>query len=261
MNALQATQQKKSSVRLSDRNVVELVNKLKQLGFLGDDLLYTMNGKEYITTDRLRTDIERALQQAGGRLELLELPALVGVDLVHCERQVCIFETSGQHGASSITKKLSYMQQHSSSGSGPPTCQSWMGWASTACTFADTGPVTVTARAPTAYAACFGCWGPGHPATHKRARPSWVADGSAVPGGGSCDLQATCQCQRTGPPLQRCWPTSLVVLMLTHTGASSCLPPHPFRHCPHTHAGGGYRVRQQGRSHGGPGGAADHLLL
>jgi hypothetical protein len=88
MRALQSTQQQKSSVRLSERNVVELVNKLKQLGYLGDDLLYTINGKEYITTDRLRADIQDGLKQSGGRLELVELPALVGVDLVHCERQV-----------------------------------------------------------------------------------------------------------------------------------------------------------------------------
>eukprot|EP00775_Hariotina_reticulata_P003488 gene3488-3758_t len=87
LSALQTTQQKKSSVRLSERNVVELVIKLKQLGFFGEELLHTINGKEYITTDRLKTDIQAALRQAGGRLELTELPALVGVDLVHCEKQ------------------------------------------------------------------------------------------------------------------------------------------------------------------------------
>jgi hypothetical protein len=127
MNALQATQQKKSSVRLSDRNVVELVNKLKQLGFLGDDLLYTMNGKEYITTDRLRTDIERALQQAGGRLELLELPALVGVDQVHCERQVRM--CGGPLAAWCIEHCLD-AQLHAAAQQqrqrAVPTCQSWL---------------------------------------------------------------------------------------------------------------------------------------
>jgi hypothetical protein len=86
--ALQSTQQKKTATRLSDRNVVELVAKLKQLGLFGDELLYTINGKEYITTDRLKADIQSALRQAGGRLELVELPALVGVDLHHCEKQV-----------------------------------------------------------------------------------------------------------------------------------------------------------------------------
>ena len=88
LTALQSEQAKKSSVRLSERNVVELVLKLKQLGLFGDELLHTINGKEYITTDRLKADIQTALKQAGGRLELTELPALVGVDLVHCEKQV-----------------------------------------------------------------------------------------------------------------------------------------------------------------------------
>ena len=63
LSALQTTQQAKSAVKLSDRNVVELVNKLKQLGILGDDLLHTINGKEYITTDRLRQDVKAALRQ------------------------------------------------------------------------------------------------------------------------------------------------------------------------------------------------------
>lgn len=88
LSALQTTQEKKSSVKLSDRNVVELVIKLKQLGLFADELLHTINGKEYITTDRLKADILSALRQAGGRLELVELPAVVGVDLVHCEKQV-----------------------------------------------------------------------------------------------------------------------------------------------------------------------------
>lgn len=85
---LQKTQDAKTVARLSERNVVELVSKLKQLGIFGDELLHTINGKEYITTDRLKADINVALAQAGGRLEILELPALVGVDLNHCERQV-----------------------------------------------------------------------------------------------------------------------------------------------------------------------------
>lgn len=88
LSALETTQQKKSSVRLSERNVVELVMKLKQLGLCGEELLHTINGKEYITTDRLKADIQTALRQAGGRLELTELLALVGVDLAHCEKQV-----------------------------------------------------------------------------------------------------------------------------------------------------------------------------
>lgn len=63
LSALQTTQQAKSAVRLSERNVIELVNKLKQLGIIGDDLLHTINGKEYITQDRLKQEIKQALKQ------------------------------------------------------------------------------------------------------------------------------------------------------------------------------------------------------
>ncbi|KAI8468856.1 MAG: hypothetical protein J3K34DRAFT_294179 [Monoraphidium minutum] len=87
---LAATQEKKATVKLSDRNVVELVTKLKSLGLVGDDLLHTINGKEYITAARLRRDVEGALAAGGGRLELAELPALVGVDLSHCEKQAAL---------------------------------------------------------------------------------------------------------------------------------------------------------------------------
>lgn len=63
--ALQTTQASKARVRLSERNMVELVAKLKATGHLGDDLLHTINGKEYITAERLRTDIGAALANAG----------------------------------------------------------------------------------------------------------------------------------------------------------------------------------------------------
>lgn len=42
-------QQAKSSIRLSDRNVVELVQKLQQLQLIDFELLHTASGKEYIT--------------------------------------------------------------------------------------------------------------------------------------------------------------------------------------------------------------------
>ena len=45
----ESAQQAKSSIRLSERNVVELVGKLQELGFIDFDLLHTVSGKEYIT--------------------------------------------------------------------------------------------------------------------------------------------------------------------------------------------------------------------
>eukprot|EP00983_Pelagomonas_calceolata_P114082 1160058-Pelagomonas_calceolata.AAC.7 len=65
LSQLQSTQQAKATSRLSERNVIDLVNKLKQLGILGDELLYTINGKEYITTDQLKKEVGLALKQVG----------------------------------------------------------------------------------------------------------------------------------------------------------------------------------------------------
>lgn len=45
----EAAQQAKSSVRLSERNVVELVTKLQELSIIDFDLIHTSSGKEYIT--------------------------------------------------------------------------------------------------------------------------------------------------------------------------------------------------------------------
>ena len=129
--------EQKSTVRLSERNVVELVcsllracartefllracraqvNKLKACGLLGSDLLHTVNGREYVTQKQLRQDIKAQLQRAGGRVavraqrggcrldclparlsQVADLPALVSVDLVHCERQA--LEISAEPGS------------------------------------------------------------------------------------------------------------------------------------------------------------------
>ncbi|XP_057832209.2 E3 UFM1-protein ligase 1 homolog isoform X2 [Cryptomeria japonica] len=82
----EAAQQEKSSVRLSERNVVELVNKLQLLDLLDSDLLHTVSGKEYITQDQLRTELEAEIQKLG-RVSLIELADIIGVDLYHIERQ------------------------------------------------------------------------------------------------------------------------------------------------------------------------------
>lgn len=45
----ESAQQAKSSIRLSERNVVELVLKLQELQIIDFELLHTTSGKEYIT--------------------------------------------------------------------------------------------------------------------------------------------------------------------------------------------------------------------
>ena len=51
--------------------MVELVNKLHQLGLLGYDLLHSVNGKEFITTGQLRKELLDTLTEAGGRESLV----------------------------------------------------------------------------------------------------------------------------------------------------------------------------------------------
>ncbi|KAK6776870.1 hypothetical protein RDI58_027871 [Solanum bulbocastanum] len=79
-------QQVKSTVRLSDRNVVELVQKLHQLQIIDFDLLHTISGKEYITPEQLRNETVAEINRLG-RVSLIDLADSTGVDLYHVEKQ------------------------------------------------------------------------------------------------------------------------------------------------------------------------------
>ncbi|XP_059660679.1 E3 UFM1-protein ligase 1 homolog [Cornus florida] len=79
-------QQAKSSIRLSERNVIELVQKLHELQIIDFDLLHTVTGKEYITLDQLRLDILSEINKLG-RVSLIDLADTTGVDLYHVEKQ------------------------------------------------------------------------------------------------------------------------------------------------------------------------------
>ncbi|BDA42327.1 E3 UFM1-protein ligase 1 homolog [Coccomyxa sp. Obi] len=87
MSALQTTQEEKSVARLNERNVVELINKLQKVGLLGDGLLHSIDGREYLTPEHLRQEILGAVEESGGRVAMVDLPAVLGVDLIHCEKQ------------------------------------------------------------------------------------------------------------------------------------------------------------------------------
>ncbi|KAE8700850.1 E3 UFM1-protein ligase 1-like protein [Hibiscus syriacus] len=79
-------QQAKSSIRLSERNVVELVQKLHELRIIDFELLHTVSGKEYITPEQLRHEISGEVKKLG-RLSLIDLADITGVDLYHIEKQ------------------------------------------------------------------------------------------------------------------------------------------------------------------------------
>lgn len=53
---------------------MELINKLQAAGLLGEDLLHSINGREYVTAAYLKTEVLDAVTSAGGRVPVVSLP-------------------------------------------------------------------------------------------------------------------------------------------------------------------------------------------
>nr|XP_053638531.1 E3 UFM1-protein ligase 1-like [Cherax quadricarinatus] len=64
--------------KLSERNCVEIVNKLVKLGLL--EIYHTNDGKEYITPAQLTKEIQDELFVHGGRVNLVDLVNVLSVD-------------------------------------------------------------------------------------------------------------------------------------------------------------------------------------
>ncbi|XP_042213163.1 E3 UFM1-protein ligase 1-like [Homarus americanus] len=83
--------------KLSERNCVEIVNKLVELGLL--DIYHTNDGKEYITPAQLTKEIQDEVFIHGGRVNLVDLVDVLSVDhsviekralaLAHSESNTC----------------------------------------------------------------------------------------------------------------------------------------------------------------------------
>lgn len=67
--------------RLSERNCIEIISWLKDKKII--DLIFTVDGKEFITPSHLIQDIKNELFISGGRINLVELAKIIGVDLAH----------------------------------------------------------------------------------------------------------------------------------------------------------------------------------
>jgi E3 UFM1-protein ligase 1 len=68
-----------SLFRLSERNCIEVVSLLLEKGLL--ELVFTTDGKEYLTHEQLRKEIEDELFLNGGRINLVEASKILNVDL------------------------------------------------------------------------------------------------------------------------------------------------------------------------------------
>ena len=76
---LASLQEAQSVTKLSEPNVIDLVRKLQELGLV--EVLYSTNGKEYITPKQLQNEVEDEIMAAGGRINMTELPPILNVDL------------------------------------------------------------------------------------------------------------------------------------------------------------------------------------
>ena len=83
---LAAAQQTNITHKLSDRNCVELVMKLQELNLI--KLIFTRTGKEYLTHKQLKLEIQDEIQARGGRVNVINLPDALNVDLHHIESKL-----------------------------------------------------------------------------------------------------------------------------------------------------------------------------
>eukprot|EP00755_Sulcionema_specki_P009878 Sspe_Gene.44877::Locus_22085_Transcript_1_1_Confidence_1.000_Length_2517::g.44877::m.44877 len=82
-----AVQKIETTKRLNERNCVEIIQKLQSAGLI--DVIYTTNGKEYVTPQQLIREIEDELLLRGGRVTVVDLPFVTNVPLVpHVEKAV-----------------------------------------------------------------------------------------------------------------------------------------------------------------------------
>ncbi|KAL1513364.1 hypothetical protein ABEB36_002783 [Hypothenemus hampei] len=77
----QKVQLTSTTQKLSERNCVEIVSWLIEKKLI--DLMFTSDGKEYLTPSQLVTDIQNELHSNGGRINLTELAKIIGVDYAH----------------------------------------------------------------------------------------------------------------------------------------------------------------------------------
>ncbi|GFQ71865.1 hypothetical protein TNCT_696221 [Trichonephila clavata] len=80
--------------RLSERNCIEIVKKLIESKLI--EVIFTTDGKEYLTHARLLKEIRDELYVHGGRISLTDLAQIIGVDYNHVEGKANEFLQSEQ---------------------------------------------------------------------------------------------------------------------------------------------------------------------
>lgn len=81
----QRTQTTDTLQRISERNCIDIIKKLTDLNLI--ELIYTCDGKEFLTPDHLLKEIRDEIYVNGGRMQLHELAANLKVDYQHVENK------------------------------------------------------------------------------------------------------------------------------------------------------------------------------
>ncbi|XP_004044471.1 E3 UFM1-protein ligase 1 [Gorilla gorilla gorilla] len=91
----QRAQFAEATQRLSERNCIEIVNKLiaqKQL-----EVVHTLDGREYITPAQISKEMRDELHVRGGRVNIVDLQQVINVDLIHIENRIGDIIKSEKH--------------------------------------------------------------------------------------------------------------------------------------------------------------------
>uniref|UniRef100_A0A914DF27 E3 UFM1-protein ligase 1 homolog n=1 Tax=Acrobeloides nanus TaxID=290746 RepID=A0A914DF27_9BILA len=83
---LQRVQLAEGAKKLSENNVIEVVSKLISMNSI--DIIFTNDGREYITRKHLLTEVRNECIAADGRLALTDLATRLNVSLNHVENAV-----------------------------------------------------------------------------------------------------------------------------------------------------------------------------
>ncbi|KAH0541166.1 E3 UFM1-protein ligase 1 homolog [Cotesia glomerata] len=90
----QKAQLSSTLLKLSERNCVEIITKLIETNLLS--VLFTADGKEYITPQHLEKEIRDELYMSGGRIDLVKLTKILNVDFTQVSKIATEIEKHGK---------------------------------------------------------------------------------------------------------------------------------------------------------------------
>lgn len=102
MQRFQQLQKEDVQHRINERNIIEILNIIHKEKKLVD-MLYTSDGKEFLTWDQLRREIVDEVHANHGRMNIVDLPTALNVDLTYIERALpSVYEEQGDHLVTSM---------------------------------------------------------------------------------------------------------------------------------------------------------------